>query len=94
MKLERITLIAVSVCLIAFAPALGADEGEVEGDRSRDVSTAPEESAKPKDAAPEGAASPPIYVPPSRKAPRTRVGGATRGIGTALPAIEVLAPRS
>ena len=34
----------------------------------------------------------PVYMPPLRGAPATRIGGGVRGPGTALPAIAVLAP--
>jgi hypothetical protein len=94
MKGKRITIIAVFLCLITQAPACRADEDSTEGDRSREVRGAPEESAKPADTAAKGSVGPPIYVPPSRKAPRTRVGGATRSPLDTAPNIEVLAPPS
>ncbi|MBW2288971.1 MAG: DUF928 domain-containing protein [Deltaproteobacteria bacterium] len=39
-------------------------------------------------------APPMIYIPPKRDAPRTRVGGATRGAGVQAPTIDVIAPES
>ncbi|MCW2239665.1 DUF928 domain-containing protein [Azospirillum canadense] len=33
-----------------------------------------------------------VYVPPSRGAPAGRIGGSTRGPGTGMPSLEVLAP--
>jgi hypothetical protein len=87
MKYQQTLILAVSLLLIPLASPSGAEAGEASADTTSDVSAAPEKEAAK-------TAAPPIYVPPSRKAPRTRTGGATRGTGPAVPAVEVLAPES
>jgi hypothetical protein len=87
MKYRQILSLAVCLLLIPLASASGANAREAQADAKTDVSAAPEtKTAKPAPA--------PIYVPPRRKAPRSRTGGATRGAGPAVPAVEVLAPES
>jgi hypothetical protein len=92
MKPERIAFITVCLCLIAAAPASRASESEAKEVRAREAVATPQQAPKRADTAP--AASVPIFIPRSRSAPQARIGGATRSAGSALPAIEVLAPRS
>jgi hypothetical protein len=92
MKPARIAFLTLCLCLIAPAPASRASESGAEEDRAREGISAPQRDAERPGSAP--AASAPIFVPRSRSAPQARIGGATRSAGSALPAIEVLAPRS
>lgn len=48
--------------------------------------------AQSQDAGKEGDSAP-VYKPPMRGAPASRIGGGSRGIGTALPHLYVLAPQ-
>jgi len=69
----------IMLCLLALAGGSSADSHENGNDDAEKVAKA---------------APPAIYVPPKRDAPRTRVGGATRGAGEQAATIEVIAPES
>jgi len=79
MKCHPITQIAITLCLVVLAGGSWADSDKNGGDDAEQVAKA---------------APPMIYVPQKRDAPRTRVGGATRGTGAPAPTVEVLAPES
>lgn len=55
--------------------------------------TSGEETAHPDDRAEDVTEEPPVYVPPRRGAPETRVGGGTRSGAGAAPELLVLGPR-
>ena len=79
MKRHPITLMFITLCLLALAGGSWADSHKDGGDDAKKVAKA---------------TPPMVYVPPKRGAPRTRVGGATRGTSTQAPTIEVVAPES
>jgi len=83
MTYRSILTLAVSALLVPLASPPRAAAGEARADTATAADTKP---AQPPAA--------PVYAPPSRKAPRTRTGGATRGTGPAVPIVEVLAPES
>jgi len=85
--MRRIASILAAMALFVAAPA-GADQAEPQGEpRAESGENA---SAETGDETPE---KPPVFVPPKRGAPLTRVGAATRGAeDEAVPMIWTLAP--
>jgi hypothetical protein len=79
MRRHPITQMFILLCLLSLAGAAWADSHKNHGDQAKKVAKA---------------APPVIYIPPKRDAPRTRVGGATRGTGAQAATIEVIAPES
>ena len=82
MKRHPITEMFITLCLLTLAGGSWADSHKDHADEADDAKKA----AK--------AAPPMVYVPPNRGAPRTRVGGATRGSEPQAATIEVIAPES
>lgn len=78
MKRHPITLMFITLCLLTLAGGSWADSHKNHDDAKKVAKSAP----------------PMIYVPPKRDAPRTRVGGATRGAADQAATIEVIAPES
>ncbi len=79
MKRHPITQMFITLCLLTLAGGSWADSHKKDGDDAKKVAKA---------------APPMVYVPPDRGAPRTRVGGATRGTDAQAPTIDVIAPES
>jgi hypothetical protein len=79
MKRHPITQTFIMLCLLSLAGGSWADSHKDHGDDDEKVVKA---------------APPMIYIPPKRDAPRTRVGGATRGTNAQTPTIDVIAPES
>jgi len=82
MTRHPITQMFITLCLLILAGGSWADSHKDHADEADDAKKA----AK--------TAPPMVYVPPNRGAPRTRVGGATRGSEPQGATIEVIAPES
>jgi len=82
---------AIATSILALAFAVGASLPAAADDASSDT----EKASKEQSAEEASSSAVPVFVPPQRGAPITRVGGATRSISTLdLPTIEALVPET
>lgn len=93
MRSTRWLALVALVALTLAAPTLAEDE-TARGDSRPTAETAGGKAAPPGGPSAQVAANMPVFVPPNRGAPQSRLGGATRSASNSgLPRIEALVPQ-